>query len=201
MIAPSKITANETAFKKKKTYLFVSSLGFFIVCILTIYILEFLPHFVTLPVNLPQDDYGPGSWSSITYSVLNPGLGRTFILRKYGYVGYANAENLDKLNAIKKYFYDDLTRLGWVAGNNYDLCAVYLPEAKLLVDSQKGYMFQFQEKSHSVYATGNYVGNLVCMAIIESNTSSNKTDQVYGIVLLTARQSSLMKLLEFIGGF
>ena len=164
---------------KKLLYLF----SFVILSILSIciffYIFGFFPGFVNLPLNLPPGDYGSEIWKSSAYSIVNPLIGEVFATRKYGSVGYYDADNDETKDKIKKYYLDKITIRGWDASSNDELCSVYLPEAKILVNRQKGYLLQFLEGDHPIAATGAYIGDLVCVAILEYETSDKNTDQTY----------------------
>jgi hypothetical protein len=185
--------------QSNKVFVFLAIIGLFIVCIIGFYIVEFIPRFVTLPINLPKDDYGKGNWSSTTYSVVNQGPGRVFTWRSYGYVGYANTDKFTQLGIIREYFYNNMVnKLGWVAGENNELCNMYLPEASLLVERQDGVVLQFQEKGHPVYSTGDYFGDLVCVSILGVDLSNSEPDQIFDITILTARQSPMKILFDYI---
>jgi hypothetical protein len=171
----------------------------FMVCILAFVALEFLPRFVFLSIELPKDDVGPGYWTSTTYSVSNVPFGRVFQLRKHSFLGYLSAENVEQKYKIRDNFDDQLTGSGWIASEDYDICADYLPEAKLLIDESKGFLLQYQEPSKPVYYDGSYFGKLICIAVLESSTSEEKADQVYQVILLTAQQSTLKIFTDYFG--
>ncbi len=193
------LVGTDTSGGNHKTFPYLLIAGVFAVCILGLCAWAFFPGFVTLPIELPKDDYASGIWDTTSYSVLYQDLGRVFTWRKYATVVYERADSSNKLAVIEDYFLVEIAKRGLTVSETPEICNGYLPEARLLVEQQEGSMLQFQQKGHPIYDTGDYFGDLVCVSILEVHRNTTKPDQVFDITLLTARQSPLKILLDYWG--
>jgi hypothetical protein len=187
--------------RKRMINVALALFGFIVLCIFALYAFEYFPRYVTLPIKLPQDDFSSGIWNTTSYTIdiSNWDFGRVFTWRRGGTVVYLNAGNSDKMITIRDYFKSEVNKLGWVRGDDTEICNNYMPEAYLLVEKGSGDILQFQQKGQPVYSTGDYYGDLVCVSILKIDSSLNDQNQDFNITLLTARQSPLRIFFNWIG--
>lgn len=165
------------------------------------------PHYITLPIQPPDGFYGRSTWLETTYSIrtveefplINP---RVYLWRRWTYVPSDHGQHVsDTWQTIISYFDDNLSRLGWVRSEDYDPCSMYLPEAGFLDDGPYSYVHYFRKGYERDIVYGkSYNGDVICLAVWASNFEDGGLPDGFYIVLLTARQSISVKIMNIFSG-
>ena len=181
---------------KRKSCIVLIITGIISICVLGLYVLGFVPNFATLPIDLPDDDFGRGVWSSTTYSIMYQ-FGPVFTWRKQGYVAFDTADGLEKLQFLREYYEHYLVEQGWITAENSEICNNYLPEAHLLITRQNGFMLQYLEEGKPVYVTGDYFGDLICIPVLAVDSDASDSYRAFKIIVFTVRPSPIKILLDY----
>lgn len=164
---------------------------------LTLYYINTVPHYIIVPIQPPADRDGQGFWLTTTYSTFTytdetPFISpRIYIWRRSSYVSTDPTRHLNESwDSIVSYFDANLSRLSWIRSEIDAPCDVYIPEAKFLNSGENGYIHYFKKGDEKYAIQGQtYKGDLLCLAIWNSDLDIDHTPGGFDIVMLTARQS------------
>jgi hypothetical protein len=167
------------------------ALAFTVACLLALYVWEFVPRYVTLPLRLPEDDIGWG-WKTTERSTIidNWDFGRVFTWAQHSSLYFKDPHGMDQFETTRAYFARQVKELGWAKSQQIHFCDRYLPDAQLLVKTKEGIIMEFHQPGHPVYAGEHYFGDLVCVSVLK-DSSVAKPGEVVSVTVFTARQSLL----------